>query len=545
MISESDIILKLKTSKIFESDLIIRGQSIKDIGEIEVINGTLGINNSVIENLGKLIEIKRDFWISANTEYSRLVSLDNLEIVGGDLNLRYSNIKDLGNLKRVGGKLNLRDTLVSNLGKLNFVGGDLFLPNRFKDSEDIKSIRIEGVLKFWKDDDKYIRPISNNELGLIKSNRFIPKWIENNKKSLNELDFDNNEQRKFYIEFKNQFLNGRYIDIEGNDYYAYYLQNDLKENYFDEVDVVLNLFENLKVHYPKTKKYTNHIITSKLESIDNYSKAWELISSRSSLIIETVMDYEKKIGENLVNGSIIEKLGGYNHLTDFGQRNIKKIIPFVDEVLKSNLKIKNKSFFDQFFKNNEPISKRASFYKKYYLSNAEYNHYRRIDETQEKLNYIRAIPHIVEKAIYSQCKQILKIAEDLYRKSIGMPKVGEGWISETELFYKIADYFNDIIVLNHASPKWLGRQHLDVFIPKYKIGIEYQGAQHYQPIDFFGGQIAFEKTVERDVRKKQLCDKNGCKLIYVNPGYQISEILNEIKEIISLSTSPNKSTSFE
>ena len=77
----------------------------------------------------------------------------------------------------------------------------------------------------------------------------------NNKKSLNELDFDNNEQRKFYIEFKNQFLNGRYIDIEGNDYYAYYLQNDLKENYFDEVDVVLNLFENLKVHYPKTKKY--------------------------------------------------------------------------------------------------------------------------------------------------------------------------------------------------------------------------------------------------------------------------------------------------
>ncbi|GAK75671.1 hypothetical protein JCM19296_1263 [Nonlabens ulvanivorans] len=58
---------------------------------------------------------------------------------------------------------------------------------------------------------------------------------------------------------------------------------------------------------------------------------------------------------------------------------------------------------------------------------------------------------------------ILKQAEDLYREEIGMPKVGEGWISETELFYKISDYFKEDEVVHHASPKWLGRQHLDIY----------------------------------------------------------------------------------
>jgi hypothetical protein len=531
MFSETDLIEKLKISKIFDSDLIIRDETITDIGEIEKVKGSLGINNSGIENLGNLVEIEKDFWISSNTVYSNLKSLDNLEFVGGDLNLRYSNISNLGALIKVGGKLNLRDTPILDLCALRYVGGDLFLPKRLQDSVDLSGIIIKGVLKYWNDDNKYVKPLSKIDLGLIKSNRVIPKWSESNTFSLDVLDFDNYEQKEFYLDFRSKFLNDLYIDIEGNDYYAYYLQNDLKENYSVDIDVFIKIYDKLTSHYPITKKYSHHAITNKLESENNFSKAWELISSRSSLIFETVIEYEKKLGNNLVNGAVIEKLAGNNHLTDFGQRNIEKIIPYANEVL-NNLKIKNKSFFDKFLKNDRPISQRAAFYKKYFLSNEEYNRYKSIDESQAKSGYIRGIPHVVEKAIYSQCKQILKQAEDLYRESIGMPKVGEGWISETELFYKISDYFKEILVLHHASPNWLGRQHLDIFIPKYKIGIEYQGAQHYKPIDFFGGQDAFEKNLERDLRKKQICEKHGCKLIYVDEGYQISEILGELEEII-------------
>jgi hypothetical protein len=532
MLNESDLIEKLNKVKIFDSDLIIRGESITNLGKIEIIKGTLGINNSGIENLGNIIEIQKDFWISSHTVFSNLNSLDNLEVVGGDLNLRYSNISDLGSLKKVGGKLNLRDTPIRDLGLLNYVGGDLFLPKRLQDSVDLTGITIKGVLKYWNDDKKYIKPISKVELGLIKSSRLIPKWSESNTFSLDVLDFDNREQKEFYLEFRNQFLNDVYIDIEGNDFYAFYLQNDLKENYSDDTDTFLNLYSKLTRHYPITKKYSHHAITNKLESNNNYSKAWELISQRPSLVFETVIDYEKKLGVNLVDGAIIEKLSGHSHLTDFGQRNIEKIIPFADEVLKSSLRTKNKSFFSQFFKNGLPISQKATYYKKFFLSTSEYKHYKWIDESQAKSNYKRNVPHVVEKAIYSQCKNILKQAEDLYREAIGMPKVGEGWISETELYYKISDSFKELEVIHHASPKWLGRQHLDIFIPKYKIGIEYQGTQHYEPIDFFGGQEAFEKNIERDERKKRICQKNGCELIYVDEGYQISEIVSKIENII-------------
>jgi len=57
-------------------------------------------------------------------------------------------------------------------------------------------------------------------------------------------------------------------------------------------------------------------------------------------------------------------------------------------------------------------------------------------------------------------------------------------------------------------------QSLDIFIPDKNVAIEYQGKQHFTPIDFFGGEIGYYNTVERDIRKKNLCNKNNLILIY-------------------------------
>lgn len=142
------------------------------------------------------------------------------------------------------------------------------------------------------------------------------------------------------------------------------------------------------------------------------------------------------------------------------------------------------------------------------------------------------MPHVVEKAILNQFRVILKQAEDLYREDIGMPKIGEGWISETELFYKISESFPEYKVINHASPKWLGMQHLDIYFPEFNIGIEYQGIQHYKAIDFFGGQEGFEKTIERDKRKRLLCKENNCNLILVDEGYDFENVREQLETII-------------
>lgn len=57
-------------------------------------------------------------------------------------------------------------------------------------------------------------------------------------------------------------------------------------------------------------------------------------------------------------------------------------------------------------------------------------------------------------------------------------------------------------------------QSLDIFIPSLSIGIEYQGIQHYEPVEIFGGEEGFKGVVERDSRKRQLCADNGVELIY-------------------------------
>lgn len=111
-----------------------------------------------------------------------------------------------------------------------------------------------------------------------------------------------------------------------------------------------------------------------------------------------------------------------------------------------------------------------------------------------------------------------------------MPLIGEGWISETDLFYKIKEEFLYYKVVHSAKPKWLGRQHLDIYIEELNIGIEYQGKQHFEPVDFFGGEESFIRNVERDLRKKQLCEENDCLLIYVLEGYKINEIFETIKQ---------------
>ena len=79
----------------------------------------------------------------------------------------------------------------------------------------------------------------------------------------------------------------------------------------------------------------------------------------------------------------------------------------------------------------------------------------------------------------------------------------------------------------------MGRQHLDIYLPYYNIAIEYQGAQHYRPVEFFGGVEAFEKTKERDQRKREKCAENNCALIYVDEGYLFDDVVENIQQLIN------------
>lgn len=88
------------------------------------------------------------------------------------------------------------------------------------------------------------------------------------------------------------------------------------------------------------------------------------------------------------------------------------------------------------------------------------------------------------------------------------------------------------------GPGGLGMSY-DFYLPEKKIAIECQGLQHFEPSNFFGGEEAFKKTIERDRLKKALSEENDIKLIYFStlnidfPYDVITDkkiLLNEIKE---------------
>ena len=66
----------------------------------------------------------------------------------------------------------------------------------------------------------------------------------------------------------------------------------------------------------------------------------------------------------------------------------------------------------------------------------------------------------------------------------------------------------------HYHPDFLKGLEIDFYFPEICTGIECQGRQHYQAINFFGGIDGFNKTVERDTLKKKLCKENRVNLLY-------------------------------
>ena len=95
------------------------------------------------------------------------------------------------------------------------------------------------------------------------------------------------------------------------------------------------------------------------------------------------------------------------------------------------------------------------------------------------------------------------------------------WVNETAMFELIHKHYPDTIY--QYRTKWLGQQSLDVYIPSLKIAFEYQGIQHFSPVDYFGGEQKFKELQERDLRKSNLCKKNGVRISYWNYDEPVTE----------------------
>ena len=109
---------------------------------------------------------------------------------------------------------------------------------------------------------------------------------------------------------------------------------------------------------------------------------------------------------------------------------------------------------------------------------------------------------------------IRRFIEDSVRADFDyQPLIGK-WKSEQKLYEIIKKIVPKAKIKRHFRPRILEHLELDIYLPDYNIGIEYQGIQHYEPVAHWGGKTGLRKVQERDARKKELCEVAGITIIY-------------------------------
>ena len=94
------------------------------------------------------------------------------------------------------------------------------------------------------------------------------------------------------------------------------------------------------------------------------------------------------------------------------------------------------------------------------------------------------------------------------------------FLENKNITYEKQKTFDDLFLIKKLK--------FDFYLPKYNIIIEYDGIQHFEAIEFLGGQKEFEKNKQRDLLKNDFCIKNNIKLIRIS--YK-ENILIRLKEI--------------
>ncbi|MCW8331876.1 hypothetical protein MD588_24045 [Photobacterium sp. SDRW27] len=335
-----------------------------------------------------------------------------------------------------------------------------------------------------------------------------------------QLDFDESEkdQAKFYKKFVKIIEQGNYVDIEGNISYLHrYRTLKFNECCSDKKgrSELRKYFNFILEHYPH-KKVTDYFVNdlNGLLLIEKKYEEWVSVtepetiltsSSHHSALRMNVMNF---IGDKFCPKEIIKashfrknKIIKDNEVA-FTEIAVRKIIEYGEanggwkKVLIEDFGAKASAYQGDTLPNEKPVP----------WVNMDFEH---ILYRHEVIN------------------QIVREAENEVRDILKIPRIGEGWVSETQLYYSIRERINTECI-QHGTPSFLGRQHYDVWLPRWNIAVEFHGEQHDRPVEFFGGEEAFIKNQERDARKKRLSKQNGITLIEVRKGYDIDELMKKI-----------------
>ena len=310
-----------------------------------------------------------------------------------------------------------------------------------------------------------------------------------------------------------------------------------KESY--DVHTRWDVYERYVDFLISQKQYESALREWTLLQEEEYA-GWNQRFSYRDQAIDRLILFEHLLQTSIMSGYYVEKIAPKgNQLTAFGKRNVENVLEVIDTIILTS----GESFFKPFYPNYSfDVAKQTDahdyeYYKQFFESTTQGIKAWKWLESPEGIKYGgakrkngKATQSLIRLAIQNHSSGLLREGENEYRKSIGARKVGEAWISETELYYKLKHALKQVKVIHHGRPEWLGRQHFDIWIPELRCAIEYQGQQHDKPVDFFGGERAFKANQKRDLEKKKKAKQNKVRLIEVRPGYNLKDVIDEVLE---------------
>ena len=169
----------------------------------------------------------------------------------------------------------------------------------------------------------------------------------------------------------------------------------------------------------------------------------------------------------------------------------------------------NGNILQEVSQNKETVLKHSYLYYEIdYLDNTL------IDIRQEHGYSGKANNSILLRIIKEDKKELRRRANQLYKIAKEEGIINSKWNNEFRLYSLISRYVEKVYYQYRAD--WLGNQSLDIYISEQKIAIEYQGRQHFEPIDYFGGEAALYNNKRRDNEKRIKCNENGVILLEWN-----------------------------
>lgn len=185
----------------------------------------------------------------------------------------------------------------------------------------------------------------------------------------------------------------------------------------------------------------------------------------------------------------------------------------------------------EYYENNKEYYK--EYKKQYYKDNSEHKEYNKQyskqwykDNKEHKKEYNKQWRE--DNSEYK--KEYNKQQWDKYLKENNLQR-GEGSIGEQRVRHVLRES-NFTFSEQHKFDdcKFYRPLPFDFYIPNLNIAIEYDGRQHFEISEYFGGLDSFINTIIRDTIKNDYCRRNNIRLIRI-PYWEfdnIEEILSDL-----------------